>query len=146
MLIIAYILLFAGILLHAGYWLQNLFGKSKAAWNYNKHVLVVLSMLLLIAGTNAVSVLTPSLAPRENVILRLLFGQGQTKGILLLGIGGIYWGAVFLYSMAMRLKYPLSKDLNHVETMKLPPGGLLTLWVSMALVIFLLGLIVWGTT
>ena len=142
MVSIAYVFLTLCIVLHAAYWLRRFFSKPRFAWNYDKHAILVLIMLLLIAVVNALAAIDQAPVSR---FYEALFGQGQVRGIMRLGYAGVYWVLLLLYSLVARHRYPMPQH-RELENVKLPAGGLMTICISMVIVILLVGVLFWGTT
>ena len=142
MSLLGYILLLMVLLAHVGYCVRILIGQ--AGWNFNVHGVLSVVMLLLIAVVNAFYATNPHLSDGTVKFFNVLFGAGRTGGILQLGLGGIYWAGVAVFSAIVMFKTPSRTTVGERPKQKLTPGGLWTVAGCMLLLAVLLGIMVWG--
>jgi len=146
MSLLGYILLLLVLLAHVGYGVRIIakMRTEPVAWNFNVHGVLSVVMLLLIAVVNAIYATNLHLSAGALTFFKVLFGAGRTEGILQLGLGGIYWAGVAVFSAIVMFKTPSRTTGGARLNQKLPRGGLWTVAGCMLLLATLLGIMVWG--
>jgi hypothetical protein len=146
MSLLGYSLLLVVSLAHVAYLVRSLvkLRTEQVAWNFNVQGVLSVVMLLLIAIVNAIYATNTHLSAGALTFFKVLFGAGCTGGILQLGLGGIYWAGVAVFSAIVMFKAPSRTIVGERPKQKLPPGGLWTVAGCMLLLAVLLGIMVWG--